>query len=116
MPTNIKHSSKSREWYTPSVFTDLAREVMGEIELDPASTSLAQGWINAKKYFTIADDGLNRNWSGKVWLNPPYGRNTKLWIEKLMRSYFNGEVTEAITLVIKFFLLSESPTKSLNAI
>jgi DNA N-6-adenine-methyltransferase (Dam) len=60
------------EWYTPPEYIELARKVMGAIDLDPASSDKAQVCVQAKSYFTVADDGLTKAWKGAVWLNPPY--------------------------------------------
>jgi ParB family chromosome partitioning protein len=61
------------EWYTPPEYIAAAREVLGEIDLDPASSEKAQETVRAKQFFTIDDDGLARQWdTGSVWLNPPY--------------------------------------------
>lgn len=35
-----------------------------------------------KSYYTKQDDGLAQNWSGNVWMNPPYGREIGLWMAK----------------------------------
>jgi phage N-6-adenine-methyltransferase len=47
--------------------------------LDAAATA-----ENAKcaRYFTREDDGLAQEWTGRVWLNPPYGRELGLWMRK----------------------------------
>ena len=37
----------------------------------------------ANKTYNKADDGLTKEWEGRVWLNPPYGRSTFTWLEKL---------------------------------
>jgi phage N-6-adenine-methyltransferase len=39
---------------------------------------------NAKcdRYFTPADDGLAQTWTGRVWMNPPYGREIASWMQK----------------------------------
>lgn len=71
---------------------------MGGIDLDPASNELAQTWIQATNYYTIHDDGLNKPWRGRMWLNPPYSQ-TKPWVIKLIASYDAGDVPEAIALV-----------------
>jgi hypothetical protein len=30
------------------------------------------------------DDGLRDPWFGRVWLNPPYGRTMRVWVERLV--------------------------------
>lgn len=35
-----------------------------------------------KSFYTKQDDGLSQNWSGNVWMNPPYGREIGLWMAK----------------------------------
>lgn len=101
---NILHSSDSNEWYTPARYADLAKKVMGDIDLDPASCIAANQSIQAKRIFDIEDDGFSRNWSGRVWLNPPYGRgedgsNQAAWSKKLIDEYKAGRVTEGMLLV-----------------
>lgn len=68
------------EWYTPPhVF-----EALGlEFDLDPAAPPGGVPWIPARQNFSEADDGLGRPWRGRVWLNPPYGRQTPLWLRRL---------------------------------
>ena len=60
------------EWYTPQDYVEAARFVLGAIDLDPASAPRAQEWIKAKTFFTEQDDGLTKEWRGRIWLNPPY--------------------------------------------
>jgi uncharacterized membrane-anchored protein len=62
------------EWYTPARYIELARGVMGGIDLDPASNAIAQQWIQADQYFTPTQNGLAQEWHGRVWLNPPYSQ------------------------------------------
>jgi hypothetical protein len=99
---------KSNEWYTPSRYIEAAKEVMGGIDLDPASSEVANKTVKAARYYTIKDNGLLQDWRGRIWLNPPYGRTTKmqgqhkstiyLFTEKLIKSYESGEVEQAIIL------------------
>jgi len=70
---NPKHSSESTEHMTPADYVEAAREVLGVIELDPASSELANGTVRARRYFTKADDGFAQRWGGRVFLNPPGG-------------------------------------------
>jgi hypothetical protein len=91
-------SRETVEWYTPPQYVELARQVMGSIDLDPASNELAQTWIQATTFYTAADDGLLKPWYGRVWLNPPYADVTQ-WINKAIAEYDDGNITEAVLLV-----------------
>jgi DNA N-6-adenine-methyltransferase (Dam) len=91
--------SVSVEWYTPSKYIESAREVMGSIDLDPASSQLANETVKASKYFTIDDDGLSQEWHGNVWLNPPYGKGSGLFTTKLIEEYQAGRVKSAVLLL-----------------
>lgn len=92
-------SHKSDEWYTPAEYVEAARKVLGQIDLDPASSEVANKVVKAKKFFTKEDDGLAHEWYGKVWLNPPYGKETPKFVKKLVHEYESGKVEEAILLV-----------------
>jgi len=85
------------EWYTPAEYADLARDVMGGIDLDPASCEQANEVIGASKFYTKDDDGLLKDWSGRVWLNPPYSRDLMpAFVEKLKNSFVDGSVQQAV--------------------
>lgn len=90
-------SHESVEYYTPTQYVEAAREVMEEIDLDPASCEFAQEWIQAKEIYTIKNNGLNQSWFGRVWLNPPYSKtggesNQGIWAQKLITEYLAGRV------------------------
>ena len=87
------------EWYTPQFITDSARTVMGGIDLDPASNAAAQEWIRAAQYYDLGDDGLEKTWRGRVWINPPYSRgNITAFAEKMCTSYESGFMTQGVWL------------------
>lgn len=69
----VRHASDTNEHFTPPVAVEPARDVLGSIDLDPASCSIANRVIRATRIFTKADNGLGRPWSGRVWLNCPGG-------------------------------------------
>lgn len=96
---HVSYNSGNNEWYTPKEILDAAREVFGEIDLDPASSELANEKVGAKKFFSVDDDGLSQDWSGRVWLNPPYASDlVGKFCEKLASSVESGAVI-AIVLV-----------------
>ena len=86
------------EWYTPADVVDAVRAVLGYIDLDPASSAAANEVVRAERFFTEADDGLAQQWNGRVFLNPPWGSMTSLFVEKLLHHYAAGDVPEAILL------------------
>ena len=74
------------EWYTPpEIFEGLGVQ----FDLDPCHPEEPLAWVPARTTFNIKDDGLSRQWFGKVWMNPPYGKHTPLWMEK-MHNHRNG--------------------------
>lgn len=91
------YSSDTDEWYTPQAITNKVVQVLGEIDLDPCSNSGKT--IPAFIHYTKQDDGLARDWAGRVYMNPPYGREIADWVEKLCEEYESGRVSAAIALV-----------------
>ena len=95
-----QHSSKTVEWNTPPEIIEKVYAVLDDIELDPASNNLANQTIGAYRYFTAANDGLAHDWIAKtVFLNPPYGKWTGIFTEKLICEFLQGNVEKAILLI-----------------
>lgn len=97
---HVSHNSGENEWYTPPEFIEAARQAMGSIDTDPASSDIANQTVKAKTYFTIEDNGLICRWTGNVWLNPPYSQPQVSDFTKLtVGRYLNGEIEQACILV-----------------
>lgn len=79
-----RHSMDSPEWYTPSVFVEAARAVMGGIDLDPASHDEANRTVMASRFYAVEDDGLALDWFGRVFINPPGGLVAAFWKKALI--------------------------------
>lgn len=71
---HVSNNSGENEWYTPTNIIEAARKTLGSIDLDPASSELANKNIKADLFFTEEENGLEQEWRGNVWLNPPYSQ------------------------------------------
>lgn len=97
---HVSQNTGMPEWYTPSEYIEAARAVMGSIDFDPASSDIAQETVQAAEYCTVDDNGLDADWSGNVWMNPPYTAGlVDRFCDKLIQHYNDEEVVEAIVLV-----------------
>jgi len=92
-------SSASPDWQTPKNIVELINKCLGGVDLDPCSNSKENPNVHATHVFTKHDDGLRFDWYGKVFMNPPYGREIGKWVEKLADEYRKGHTKEAIALV-----------------
>jgi hypothetical protein len=70
------------EWYTPPAIF----EALGlTFDLDPASPgAVVVPWIPVAQHYTLIDNGLWREWHGRVWLNPPYGQTVPDFLVRLV--------------------------------
>jgi hypothetical protein len=64
------------DWQTPAYIV----EALGEFDLDPCA-NIRNPRRLAAGGFPVG--GLDLPWSGRVWCNPPYGEDCKLWLRKL---------------------------------
>lgn len=83
----VHFSSNNQEWETPpEIFNKLNKEF--NFTLDPCATPRT---AKCSKYYTKAQDGLTKDWVGEtVFINPPYGKEIRKWVEKAYREYQKG--------------------------
>lgn len=97
---HVSHNSGENEWYTPKYIIEAARMAMGSIDTDPASCEIANSNVKAECYFDINDNGLSQEWTGNVWLNPPYAQPLVYEFTSMaVNKYLSGEINQAIILV-----------------
>ena len=95
---HVANNSGNNEWYTPAEYIEAARKAMGSIDTDPASNDIANKVVKAEKYYTIETNGLAHDWTGNVWMNPPYSSDLiSKFVEKLKEQRAN--YNQAIILV-----------------
>lgn len=111
--------NEDREYITNRDLIASAYALMGQIDLDPASSKVANEYINADKFYTPLDDGLNfREWFGNVYLFPPPGayffdkknerwKKTRasspslcsshaVWFRRLYKGWMQGEIKQGL--------------------
>jgi phage N-6-adenine-methyltransferase len=97
---HVANNSGDNEWYTPKEYIEAARQLLGEIDLDPASNPIANEVVRAATYYTAEYSGLDKDWQGTLWMNPPYESGLiGQFVEKLCDSFASGCVSEAVVLV-----------------
>lgn len=81
---------KNDEWLTPP---EILR-ALGKFDLDPCAP-IVRPWDTAAIHYTRETKSLNfeggehsiggltQRWFGRVWLNPPFGREAHQWLNKL---------------------------------
>ena len=94
--TTISKMTGDNEGYTPPEYIEMSRRVMGSIDLDPASNDFAQEVVKANIYYSEDDNGLDKDWVGNVWMNPPYAN--KLIVQFIDKLINEKQVTQAIVL------------------
>lgn len=133
---NVKHSSETTSHFTPPNIVAAARLLLGNIELDPASTKWGnQQFVRANRILTYRDNGYLKDWGRsleeeqcRVFLNPPGGRcndqgrpveyggqsSAKAWWFKLAGEYMRKQVTSAIFIGFSLELLQTTQLRAAN--
>jgi len=78
--SNVQHSSRSNEWYSPEDICEAAKEVLGDINFDPFSCEAANSLVKARQFLSLekGQDGFDLSqWPihpVTVYCNPPGGK------------------------------------------
>jgi hypothetical protein len=121
---NIQHSSRNDDWQTPLLILNMVHQVLGHIDLDPASSDQANINVKAKRFFTKEDNSLEKDWGlsiGTVFINPPGGKinNKSISIEfwkRLMNEKYHNRLLDAIFLSFSIEHLQTSQGKGVPSI
>lgn len=93
----IDKTAKEIRWLTPEFILEAARKYFGgQIPLDPATEP--SNPTRAELFFTAEDNGLLQPWDADTWLNPPYGKQFKLWCEKIHAELLSQPLREVLAL------------------
>jgi len=87
MGTHQSSAMDSDEWLTPPDIIDR----LGPFDLDPCAAPEPRPWPTATRHVVREENGLMMPWTGRVWLNPPYGGPAIVgpWMRR-MASHANG--------------------------
>jgi site-specific DNA-methyltransferase (adenine-specific) len=89
---SVHTSSQSILWETPKRFFD-ELNARYHFSLDVCATDEN---AKCKHFFSPEEDGLKQPWQGRCWMNPPYGKEIGIWIEKAYRESEKGALVVAL--------------------
>lgn len=94
MNTDLMFSSSTDMWATPP---ELYAALDAEFNFTLDACAVPE---NAKcpDYYTPEQDGLTQPWPGRVWCNPPYGRDVWRWIKKASETAAGGDLWQCCCL------------------
>ena len=76
MGSHQSHRAQTTTWLTPLHIV----RALGHFDMDPCAYP---GWETADRLVCLPEDGLAVPWEGRIWLNPPYGREVWTWLDRL---------------------------------
>ena len=117
---NIQHSSRTDAWGSPALVIEKARNVLGRIDLDPASDWRFNLNVRASVFIDAEQNGLTSAWppNCRVFINPPGGKtknksNTALFWERLMQYRAAGQLRQAVFLAFSLEALQTTQASSI---
>lgn len=84
----VMFSSNKDLWETPQEFFN---KLDAEFHFDLDVCAIPSN-AKCQRYYTPEDDGLSQPWEGRVWCNPPYGRQISKWVQKAAQSAAEGAI------------------------
>jgi len=86
MHAHVSGNPQTLEWLTPPGLV----QALGPFDLDPCAPAEGRRvWPTAALHYSLPQDGLKLPWEGRVWCNPPYGKELERWVER-MAHHQNG--------------------------
>lgn len=86
MNTDLMFSSKSADWETPQwLYDEMDKEFHFTVDVCATEKN-----AKCRDFFSLEVDGLEQNWRGVCWMNPPYGRTIGKWVRKAYEESQNG--------------------------
>lgn len=85
---SVHFSSNKEDWPTPpEIFEPLQKRYRLERDVcaSPENAKLPLFW-------TKEDDALSKPWDGRLWMNPPYGRDIGKWLKKAFEAAQYGAI------------------------
>jgi len=96
---DVHYTSDTPDWSTPPHIITCVTQALDGIDLDPCSEGKERSLVPATTHYTEAEDGLLHQWGGRVYMNPPYGRDIIRWVQHLIAEFREGRTTAAVALV-----------------
>jgi phage N-6-adenine-methyltransferase len=84
---DVHYSSNKMDWETPDdLFAQWNKRFKFNLDVCAAKHN-----TKCKKFFSVEKNGLKKKWRGNCWMNPPYGRELKAWVQKAHRQSMTGK-------------------------
>lgn len=118
---NIQHSSRTDQWGTPPHILAAVREVMGSIDLDPASSKRWNESVQATRFLTEGLESWESTSPQNIYLNPPGGKLGNkslacLFWQRLMKERDAGLVKQAVFVAFSAEALQNTQGKNCKPI
>jgi hypothetical protein len=80
MGSHEKPGTGAGTWLTPPALI----EALGSFDLDPCAGPVPRPWPTAFHHIALPENGLDAEWFGRVWLNPPYSVQAVKWLRRMV--------------------------------